>query len=947
MKKSIKIFSGIILGILFLMIILPFLFKGKIIGLVKGEIDKNVNAQVRFEDAGLSFFRSFPDLTLSLSGLEVIGKEPFEKISLVKMDRIQIAIDFKSLFKGGAFDVKKIILKKPFLNLIVLESGEVNWDIVKTDDEPEIDSQTNEESPFVLTLESLDIIEGDFIYDDKELDFRLLMKELNGNLRGDLSMDQSDINTKLTIGSLSMVYEDMTLLNEVSGVFNADVAADLANSIYAIRSNELMLNDLKLDFDGSFGLNDEDISMDFSFKAPDGNFKQILSLIPVIYMTDFTKVQTEGQFALNGAMKGSYSDNSFPAFELNLGIDNAMFYYPEMPHKLEKINVKASIKNLSGEFDDTFVHVENFNFKLGENPFEARLKLKTPVSDPDIELSFLGALNLAELSSLLPNEVGTAFKGLLSFDFQLKTRLSDIENQKFQNIEAKGNVDVEAVEYPLENLQRPVSLTGMYLSFNPQYATMKLDGLQIDNSDFSADGNLENYLGYFLSEGTLKGKLNLKSNMIDLNELMKHFASEESAETVADTNAISLDLPERIDFNLAANADRMLYGNYELDKVEAGILYSDKKIRFDPLKANLLGGSMAMNGLLDAFDKDAPMINMDFSIKSFDIPLAYKTILLFQAAAPVAEKTTGSFSTSFKLKGKLDSQMNPVYESLQGGGDLKSTQIRIESVNAMNKLADLLGNENYRRMITDGINFTFEFVNGRVFQKPFTIKYAGSDVTLGGSIGFDQQLDYDMVFQVPFSQLGSSVADGITSLVRLAGDKGINLNPGTSVQVKAKITGPANDPKVSLDYKDFAGNLKSDLMSTAQQELDKQKEQLKEKARDEADKLIQQAREQGDKLIQQAESTAANIRAEAAKAGAKIRSEANAQAEKLVAEGKAKGIIAERLAIESAKKLNQQADKSASDLENEADKKANALVDEARNRAAQLILEAEKKAEGI
>jgi hypothetical protein len=265
----------------------------------------------------------------------------------------------------------------------------------------------------------------------------------------------------------------------------------------------------------------------------------------------------------------------------------------------------------------------------------------------------------------------------------------------------------------------------------------------------------------------------------------------------------------------------------------------------------------------------------------------------------------------------------------------------------MNKLADLLGNENYRRMITDGINFTFEFVNGRVFQKPFTIKYAGSDVTLGGSIGFDQQLDYDMVFQVPFSQLGSSVADGITSLVRLAGDKGINLNPGTSVQVKAKITGPANDPKVSLDYKDFAGNLKSDLMSTAQQELDKQKEQLKEKARDEADKLIQQAREQGDKLIQQAESTAANIRAEAAKAGAKIRSEANAQAEKLVAEGKAKGIIAERLAIESAKKLNQQADKSASDLENEADKKANALVDEARNRAAQLILEAEKKAEGI
>lgn len=947
MKKLVKILGAIFLVILFLMVTLPFLFKGKIVKLVKEEINKNVNAQVGFQSAGLSFFRSFPDLTLSLNRLEVIGNEPFEKISLVTMERFQIAIDVKSLFKGSSFDVKKIILKKPFLNLVVLENGEANWDIAKVDDEPEIDPQAKEESPFVLTLQSLDIIEGDFIYDDKEMDFDLTMKKLNGNMKGDLSLDQTDIITRLNIGSITMNYENMTLLNEVSGVFNAVIAADLANSIYSIRSNELMLNELKLDFDGSFGLNEEDIAMDFKFKAPDGSFKQILSLIPAVYMNDFEKVQTEGNFALDGYMKGSYSDNSFPGFGANLVIENAMFFYPDMPGKLEKINVRASTMNASGDFDDTFINVDNFDFMHMGNPFEAKLKLKTPISDPDIESSFKGVLNLSELASLLPNDDYNSIKGLLNFDFQLKTRKSDIENQRYQNIEAKGNMDMKAIEYPLEKLQKPVSLSGLYMSFNPQFATMNLDKMQVGNSDFSADGNLENYLGYFLAEGILKGRLKLNSNLIDANELMKLFAMDESAETVEDTTAISPDLPERIDFNLVANADRMLYEKYELENVEAGIQYADKKIHFDPLKAELLGGSLAMNGTFDGVDKDAPLVNMDFSIISFDIPLAYKTIELFQAAAPIAEKTKGSFSTSFNLKGKLNNQLSPVYESLQGGGALQSTQITIESVNVMNKLADLLGNEDYRRMITDGINFSFEFINGRVFQKPFTIKYAGSDVTLGGSIGFDQQLDYDMVFQIPFSQLGSSVADGIASLARLAGDKGINLSPGTSVQVKAKITGPANDPNVSLDYKDFAKNLTSDLISTAEQELDKQKEQLKVKVRDEADKLIQQAREQGDKLIQQAESTAANIRTEAAKTAAKIRAETKAQGEKIITEGKANGIIAERLAMETAKQLNQQADKSASDLENEADKKANALVDEARNRAAQLILEAEKKAEGI
>ncbi|MDP2235364.1 MAG: AsmA-like C-terminal region-containing protein [Bacteroidales bacterium] len=948
MKKFIKI-SGIILLILItVMLTLPFVFKGKIVKIVKEEINKSVNAQVRFQKASLSFFRSFPDLTLSLNRLEIIGNEPFENVSLVTMERFQVTIDLKSLFKEKPFEIKKIVLRKPFLNLLVLEDGTVNWDIVKESDEPETnDLSETDEASFKLSLRAMDIIGGDFVYEDRELDFKLLMKDLSGSMKGDLSMDQTDIMTKLEIGSLSMVYEDMTLLNEVSGVFNAVVEANLAESIYAIKSDKLMLNDLNLDFDGSFELNEEDIAMDFAFKASDGNFKQILSLVPAIYMTDFAKVQTEGHFSLDGFMKGSYSEKSFPGFGMNLNVDKAMFFYPDMPQKLENINVKASVKNSSGDFDDTFLLVENFDFRIGENPFEAKLKLKTPISDPDIESSFKGILNLADVSSLIPAEDFQSMKGMLTFNFLLKTLLSDIENQRYQNIEANGNMDVKGVEVPFDGLEKPVSIKGLFLKFSPEYATMNLDRLQFGKSDFSANGNLENYLGYFLSEGTLKGKLNLVSELIDVNELMKHFASPETEVIAQDTTAISLDLPERIEFYLAAKADQVFYENYELERMDAGIHYSNKQIRFDPLKADLLGGSMSVKGLFDGNDKNTPKVNMDFTITSFDIPLAYQSIALFQAAAPIAEKTKGSFSSSFNLKGRLDGQLNPIFESLQGGGDLKSTQIKIESVNVMNKLADLLGNESYRRMITDGINFSFEFVNGRVFQKPFTINYAGSDVTLGGSIGFDQQLDYDMVFQVPFSQLGSSVADGIASLARLAGDKGINLSPGTSVQVKAKITGLASDPKVSLDYKDFAGNLKADLMNTALQELDKQKEQLKEKARDEADKLIQQAREQGDKLIQQAESAAANIRAEAAKTAANIRAETKAQGEKIVAEGKANGLIAERLAIESVKKLNQQADKSASDLENEADKKANSLVDEARSRAAQLILEAEKKAEGI
>ena len=77
MKKLLK-YTGIsLLVLIILALVLPILFKGKIISLVKKEINQNLYAVVEFSDVDLSFFRRFPRVSLQLKDISVVGKDAF------------------------------------------------------------------------------------------------------------------------------------------------------------------------------------------------------------------------------------------------------------------------------------------------------------------------------------------------------------------------------------------------------------------------------------------------------------------------------------------------------------------------------------------------------------------------------------------------------------------------------------------------------------------------------------------------------------------------------------------------------------------------------------------------------------------------------------------------------------------------------------------------------
>ncbi|MBE0662808.1 MAG: AsmA family protein [Bacteroidales bacterium] len=949
MKKLIKVLAITLVVIFALIIALPFIFQGKIIRMVKAEINKSINARVDFGSASLSLIRSFPDFSLKLNKLVITGNQPFENDTLFHAEALRVILDVRSVFRGSPYEIKGVDLNTPVLSLLVLDDGSYNWDIVLPDEAiAEPDSEMLSEDPLVIDINELTLNSGRVLYNDRQMNFLMLLEGLDGSISGNLSTGLSDIHSEVTASDLIMIYEDVTYMSNVKVNYKGLFAVDMDKEYYTMRDTRLSLNDLGIDIEGGFGFVDDDITMDINFQSADKNFRSLLSLVPAIYARDFEKIKADGQFSLNGHVKGLYGDNSMPGFGLNLDVDGANFSYPDLPENVRDIYLITRIDNKTGDMDDTKIEVDRFDFTLAGNPVKSRFSLKTPVSDPEMDMTMIGKIDLASLSKVVPLGQDESLQGLLDFDASFAGKMSDIENARYNNVTANGFLVLSDLIYRSTAINLPLAIHRARMDFTPAFISLVNMDITIGKSNMETSGRIVNYLSYYLGEGYLKGNINLNSETLDLNELIA--AMPEETELPADTLEAAYqipDLPERIDFTMNARAKKIYYEAYELSNAVANITYKDQVIRFSPLVADMLAGNIEIRGVFDATDKTSGFFDMDFKITKFDIPMAYQSIGMLKLIAPVAEKASGTLSTGLKLRGRLDQDFNPKYETFLGSGNLQTSQLRIDSVEVMNQIATLLGNPDYKRMVTDGLSFAFDILKGSFFQKPFTINYGGTSTIIGGSVGFDQQINYDLVFQIPYDKFGTSANQAISSISDAAAKKGINISPGSHLNVNAKLTGSVTSPKIGLDYKSAASNIKTEIEGAVMQELEKQKEEVMKKVSEEADKILNEAQRQGDELISKAQVAADRIRSEATSAAETIISEAGIQAKRIEDEGKSRGMIAELAAKETAKRVRTEGDNSAQNVIKEADKRAADVMTEAQSQADEIMRRAREQVDTL
>jgi uncharacterized protein involved in outer membrane biogenesis len=906
MKRPTRILAvaGAVLALLLvLLLVLPLLFRGRIETRVKIAVNQNVNARVDWRDVGLSFFRHFPDLTLTLDDLTTVGVDKFRADTLAAVRHLRVSLSLPSVVSSalGGSDpivVKTVELDGPRLRLIALEDGTANWDITKKTAAAEPRTASK---PMAVSLRRFEITDAAVAFDNRQSKLKASLAGYHQSLSGDFSQSQVAVRTEAGADTVSVTFAGIPYLNRVRLGLTADVQADLAGKSYTLKTTELRLNDLKLGVSGSARSSGKLLGLDLAFNAPSTSFRSILSLVPAIYAHDFDKVKTAGTIAVNGRVKGQYGEKAFPSFALSAKVSNGAFQYPDLPLPARDIAMDLSLTNPGGSADSTVVRLQKFHLLIGRNPVDATLTLRTPISDPDVDARVRGKVDLADVRRTMKLEGVDQLAGTVSADAAVRTRMSYVDRKQYDKVNASGTVEVAGVTMKGKTLPHPLTVREASLTLAPERAQLKSFSGTIGSSDLRAAGTLENLLPFAFRDDTLRGTATVRSNHFNLNEWQS-----------GGGDLRIIPVPPRIDFGLDVTVAELTYGNLRMSNARGKLRVKDQRVTLENFQMNTLGGEIALTGFYETTNAAKPTFDVGLKLNKVDIPSAFKAFTTVQMLAPVARYAVGSMSTDLRVNGALGKNMMPLFQGLTGNGTVQTSDLDLKDFPPLEKVVDVTKLRFLDNPGLDAIRAAFQIHDGRLFVKPFDVKLGGTTMNVAGSNGLDQSLQYTLGLKVPRSLLGGGANQAIAGLVSKAGQAGIDLSAAPEIPLGIQLGGTVTNPSVKADV----GSVASSVTAGAQQAV---KQAVTEKVDSAAMRALQEAEKQAAAIRQQAESLAATVK----RTGYQ-------QADSLTA--KATNPMLQLAAKPAADQLRKQADSKAAAIVNEASRRADSLIAAAKRR---------------
>jgi hypothetical protein len=861
-KKILKVVGILLLVLVIAAVAIPYFFKDKIMSLVKTELNKQLVADVDFKDVDISLIRRFPRLAVALEDLSVVNRAPFAGDTLFAVKKIDLALNLMSVIKGDKMDIYNVSVQSPRIHAIINKQGQVNWDIMKPDTAQTAPADTAS-SQFALNLQQYSIENATVRYDDQEGDMGLLIEGLDHQGKGDFTQDLFTLQTTTQAEGITFRYGLIPYLLRTKTTMDADIQVDNKTSTYTFQKGKATLNNLELAFQGFFKLvNDSTYGMDLSMKAPSTQFKDILSLVPAIFMQDFDKIKTSGTAAFDGYVKGTYSTTQLPAFGLNLLVKDGFFQYPDLPKPVKNIQVKMSVNNPDGVPDHTVVNMPSAHVEMDNTPLDMRLLVKTPISDMYVDGAAKGKLDLSKVSQFVKLEDGTALSGLVDADVSAKGNMSAIEKQAYDKFYAAGSILVSNLLYRSKDYPDGIKINTLSMQFNPKNVTVSQFAGQYMGTNFQANGEVNNMLAYVLKNQPLDGKLNVKADEVNLDKWMGTTETATAA-TPADTASAPFAVPANLDFTLQAQVDKVHYDKLDMTNLSGNLLLKDETVSMQQVKANALQGNIEVNGSYSTKNsKTSPDINMAYNVQNVDVQQTFNAFNTVQALMPIAKFLSGKMTSKLALTGKLGQDMMPVLNTLNGDGNLLLLEGALQKFAPVEQLANTLNVAQLKSFSLRDVKTYFAFENGRVKVNPFKVNVSNINMLVGGSHGFDQSLDYTLQMTLPRSVIGKQGDALVNSLVSKATSKGIPVNVSDSIHLNVLMGGNILKPTYKTDLQETASgtlnNMKDQASALVKNKVDTVKSALKDTLHAVKDKAVASVKDQITKQLTGQKDTTGN-----------------------------------------------------------------------------------------
>ncbi len=914
-RKALVAIAAVFILLLTALVTAPLLLRGRVDGWLQAAIMERVDATVSWEGAGLSVLRDFPNATLSVNELTITGQGGFAGDTLASIPRFSVEVALPSLVRAlrstGPLSIRAIEVDRPTLHLLTLENGLRNWDVVRASD------GGASGSPMELSLDRLEVLGARLSYEDRQAGTAVEMTGVDQSLRGDFQAERFTLASETRAEEVSVRFAGVPYLSGARLGAAIEAEVDQGAGKVSIGAGELRLNELLLALSGSAGFGEER-SVDIAFRAPGASIHELVSLVePLAADGALTGAQTSGTMSVSGWVRGPYGGENFPALEVEARIDDGSLHYPDLPLPVRELALDLTVRNPGGDIDSTVVELRDFRAVAGESPVNASFTLRTPVSDPDVALQARGRLDLAEWARAIPLGEMDQVAGVVAGDLRVDVRTSDLQAKRYDRVDAEGSLEISQLALSGEALPHPVAIDEGVVRLSPRAAEVSSLRGRIGASDFAVDGRIDEPLGYAMQGEELRGTVELRSALFDLNE----WKSDDELQQIL--------VPERMDLALNAVVERVIFGDLELRNARGTARIHDQRAALEDVTLELFGGTFAFDGHYETRDPQRPGFDVDMRLAGVDVAQAGAGLPTLRAFAPVAQYASGRISTQVRLGGVLGEDMTPLLELLSGEGMLETAGLALQGLPVLEQLAERLRTDWLRQPALSDIRAAFHILDGRLHVRPFDVRLGEYATRVAGSQGIDGTMDYALELRLPRAILGAGANEVVASLVDRAGQAGVALQAAEEVTLGAALTGTVTSPAIALRLD--PGNAQDALRTTLTEGAERGVEAMQERMDSIAVAARLRAEEAAERILAEAEHQAGVIRQQARALAETTRREGYERADALVEQGR--NPLEQRLAVAGANRLRAEVDERSEQIVAEADGRADALVAAARERA--------------
>ncbi len=570
----------------------------------------------------------------------------------------------------------------------------------------------------------------------------------NGNIDTILmSIPRFELNTQLSKG----FFKYASMPNSIDH-FEFDVRAACPDSNY----RNIQLDLKKIDarslnnyLNGHLSITrNSELNIDTRLKA----FIDLASLNKIYPMQGMSM---EGELKMDIASKGGIEikGRKYPATNASVLLNGGYIKTSKSPYPVSKIQISSFLSSSGGKSKDFKINISPLSFHFMNQPFVLRANLAN-LSNLSYKISSHGILDIGKLYSVFASN-NYKVQGLLRTNVELAGQQKDANNGNYKKLFNKGTFRVRDLALSSDLLPKPFMVNRGIFSFNNDEINFHSFKASFGRTKIALEGSVSNIIDYITtSKGELYGDFKLKSDLIVADEFRSIPVSPGGAKAMPGKPGVIM-IPDNLKIKFSGEAKEVNYGGVKFDRMHGMVSIKNGQLDLQNLSANFIGTPVKMSAAYKAFSSKTAYFQYVINAKDFDIQKAYNSSLVFRELASSAAHVRGIVSLDYKLSGRLNGNMEPVYPSIKGNGIISVKDVKLKGFKLFNAVSKKTGHKDLEDPKLSQITIRSSIANNIISIERTRMKIAGFRPRIEGQVSFDGDLNLQFRLGLPpFGILG-------------------------------------------------------------------------------------------------------------------------------------------------------------------------------------------------